>query len=676
MSDPSADPAPFASAEAYAEAVASLTEAAAHYYDGTGLDLTDADYDRGLEQVRATEAAHPDWTVAHGLFDEVAAGTGSGDVPHSSPMLSLDKTTDREGLTRWWERLQKLTGQETPPVVVEPKLDGIAIALTYEEGRLARVVTRGDGRAGEDVTWKVPTATVGLPAEVDTGRLPASVEVRGELVFTKDQFTVANDFRVAEGKPAFVNARNALAGSLRRDDLAAADRPAMSFFAYGSFGAGLEDVAHSEEMADLHDLGFGTARQLVDPEVSTTLDAVVARIEHIGAARADFPCDIDGAVIKADRSTDRAAAGETSAHPRWALAWKFPAEEASTTLLEIQIDVGRTGIHSLRARLEPVFVGGGTVTYATLHNPSDLEARDVRVGDTVVVRRAGDVIPEITGHIARPADSTPFVMPTDCIVCGEPLDQSEKRWRCTNRACRAGAGALLAYACSREALDIDGAGELTVLALLEAGLVKDLGDLAGLTVEQVATLPRFAETSATKLVDGIAAAQHQPLHRLLTALGIRMTGRRMCRRLSSHFDTLANLRAADVPALMEVEGVGERRAEIIRAELDALGPLLDRLAEQGWRTTDEQHGQRVAAADLPLTGQKVVITGAVPGYGRTEAQELAERLGAKVSGSVSKNTTLVVVGEGAGSKAAKAEQLGLRIEPGEWLAALGDEHPA
>lgn len=651
----------------YPQLVERLSEAAAAYYNGDGLTMADVDYDTGVDAVRAYEAANPSEAIPHRLFD-VAAGNTTGDVPHAVPMLSLAKATTDAELDAWWKRLDGLIGPNVG-LVVEPKLDGIAISAEYRDGRLFRVLTRGDGQAGEDVTARIPSGTVGLPR---TTGLASQITVRGEMVFTADQFAAANVFRVAEGKSPFVNSRNALAGSVRRDDLPADQRPPMTFFAYGASVA--ED--HTLLVNALDADGFETALHLgldvagLGIHPTTVLDMVKDRVSAIGAARASFPCDIDGAVIKVDSVRQQHDAGATSAHPRWAIAWKYAAEEASTTLLDIDVQIGRTGVHTPVARLDPVFVGGTTVTNVTLHNPSDLVARDVRPGDTVVVRRAGDVIPEITGHIVRPDGSQPWEMPTDCLRCGTELDQSEKRWRCVNRDCTAGAGALLVYACSRDALDIEGAGEGTITALLEAGLVRDLADLADLTVDQVAGLAGFGDVSARNLIDGVAAAKAQPLHRLVTALGIRMTGRRMSKRLAAHFGTLDNLRGAYENRIVEVEGIGPRRATVIRAELSALDPLLDRLVAQGWNTVDENYGVVRDETNLPLAGETVVVTGSVPGYGRNEVNDLIERLGGKSAGSVSKNTTLLISAGPGSSKHTKAVDLGVRIESPEWLAGL------
>lgn len=660
---------PYPTEADYLAAVAALSEAADAYYNGTGLLMADTDYDLGVTRIEATETIYPDWKVSHTLTGAVAAGTGVGDVPHSVRMLSLDKAHTLDAVSAWWNRT--VSGGNVD-VTLEPKLDGIAIAARYENGHRTLVLTRGDGTAGEDVTARIPTATVGLPETVD---VTDSFEVRGELVFTRDQFEAANKFRVGEGKPEFVNARNALAGSIRREDLPADVRPAVTFYVYDLISDTTEpDDLASARIQRLTGLGFLPVLNLAGAVTVVDLDDLHKSLNQIGERRAMYPFDIDGAVIKVDHRGIRDQLGATGSHPRWAIAFKYPAQEVTTILEDIEVAVGRTGIHSLRGRVQPVHVDGTTITYATLHNPSDLEARDVRPGDTVLIRRAGDVIPEITGHTHRPDNSAPWEMPTDCINCGQPLDQSEKRWRCVNRACTAGAGALLAYAVSRDALDIDGVGENAVVALIEAGLVTDLADLHTLTVEQVLTLEGFGQVSAQNLVDGIAASKAQPLHRLVTALGIRMTGRRMSARLAAHFGTLDTLRTATVDALQEVEGVGDRRATVIRAELDALEPLLDRLVAAGVNTEDINYGTDTTSGPKPLDDMKVCVTGTMTGpyagKSRTEMNELIETAGGKATGSVSKSTDLLVAGDAAGSKLAKATDLGVKVVTPDELAAL------
>lgn len=659
----------------YLAAVTELAAAAAAYYNGTGLLMADIDYDTGTARVAATEVAHPAWTVAHNL-ETVAAGTGTGDVEHSTPMLSLDKVMpdDPDRLTAWIARTAKTADRADVTFTVEPKLDGIAAAIHYTDGQLARIVTRGDGRAGEDITARFPTDRHGLPSTLPE---PVTVEVRGEVHLTDTQFEVANTRRVTvEGKTPFANSRNSLAGMLRREDLDAADRPAVSVAIYSIHGTAADryDTA-TAALEWARSLGFTPALGLAGTATAVPAAAIEDAVAAIGAARETLDFDIDGAVIKVDDIALRDELGATGSHPRWAVAVKYPAQEATTILEDIEVQVGRTGIHSLRGRLTPVEVHGVVVEYATLHNPSDLETRDVRPGDTVIVRRAGDVIPEIVGHTHRPADSQPWIMPTECIACGTALDTSEKRWRCLNRDCTAGRGALLAYAVSRDALDIDGVSEALLAALGDK--VTDIGDLYTLTETDIASLDGYGTTSAANAIAAINTARTQPLARLVTALGIRMTGRRMSRRLAAHFGTLARLSAATEVELAEVEGVGPRRATTIRSELDALAPLLARLEAAGINTVDENWNPETGTAtdasndDGPLAGHKIVITGAVPGYSRTEAGEYAESLGAKVTGSVSKNTTLVVVGDGAGAaKLTKAETLGVPVMPADEFAAL------
>jgi DNA ligase (NAD+) len=650
--------------------------------------MVDADYDAGLDAVRAFEDENPAEAMAHTLFD-VAAGTSSGgDVKHAVPMLSLSKATVPGEIGAWLDRVKPISdsvGSGATIMVVEPKLDGLAISAIYEGGKLVRVITRGDGLTGEDVTDRLPADVVGLPRSINTND---RFEARGEMVFTKDQFVVANDYRVnVMGKAPFVNARNAVAGSIRRDGIPASERPPMTFFAYDAV-ASTETLAaaiNSPEVLTqgciyraLTNLGFSTAFALgedithEDMQVGSKYGpvAVLEAITTIGKVRDRFPCDLDGAVVKVNRLARQSELGMSSRTPKWAVAWKYAAEEATTYLLGIDVQVGRTGVHTPVARLDPVFVGGTTVTNVTLHNQEDLDRRDVRIGDKVIVRRAGDVIPEIVGHVARDPQSVPYRMPERCVSCNSPLDTSAARWRCVNASCEAGMGARVVYAASRDALDIEGLGDGVVGSLMDAGALRSITDLDGLTVAQIAAIPGLGETSGRKLTDEIAKAKGQPLHRLVTALGIRMTGRSLSRRISKHFGTLAAIQAASIDDLMSVEGIGEGRAETIRKELDDLDATINTLIAQGWNTEDENYG--VVNDDAkPLEGMKIVVTGSVPGLSRNEVAEFIERLGGKSSGSVSK-TTDVLVSDGPGSsKHTKAEALGVRIESPQWLLDQG-----
>ncbi|WP_027346870.1 NAD-dependent DNA ligase LigA [Hamadaea tsunoensis] len=660
---------PFPTPAAYAAAIEQARAAAQAYFAGGELMLDDGDYDALMARLSATERAEPDWKADDSPTSVVAAGMAvAGDVVHSEPMLSLDNIFSEDGLRTWSTRLERILGHPVERYTVEPKIDGLAIAATYADGELVRVATRGDGRAGEDVTAQT-RLVAGLPKKLSE---PVSIEVRGEVFMTDADFEVATERRVAHGEPPFANPRSAAAGSLRAQRVY--DVP-LSFFAYAAHG--LPDWAHSDGLDYLHKLGVSTvAQSSAGLALCDTVDAVYAAVGRIGTGRASLGFGVDGAVIKADSAADRSAAGASSKAPRWGIAYKFPADTRTTKLLGIEVQVGRTGVITPVAVLEPVQVGGVTVTSATLHNFADLVVRDVRVGDTVFVRRAGDVIPEITGAKLdeRAADAPEFTPPETCPRCGGEIDRAQKRWRCTNgRAC--GAMESLTYFTSRPAMDIEGLGGKILQSLIAAELVTDPADLYALDVATLIPLDRMGQVSATNLVTAIQNSKAQPMHRVLTGLGVRMTGRSMSRRLARHFGTMDDLLAADAAILQHVEGVGPERAAMIAAELVELAPLIRKLAAAGVNMTEPRTAVTPSADRLPLqkddgSPMTVVVTGSVPGLSRTEGNEAVERLGGKSSGSVSKKTDLVVVGEGAGSKADKAVELGVRVMTAEEFAEL------
>jgi DNA ligase (NAD+) len=681
---------PLPTVGAYRAAIDEIRAAAAAYYSGPDLAMDDATYDALMARVAATEASHPDWKAGDSPTETVAAGAGLAggvDVEHSSPMLSLDNVFGEDALRKWAARLEKLIGRPVGGYTVEPKIDGLAVAVRYVDGRLAQVATRGDGRAGEDVTGQARRA-VGLPHRL---REAVTLEVRGEVYMTDADFGEANAMRTGHGEPAFAHPRSAAAGTLRAQDRAY-DAP-LSFLAYavhGLDGAEGEPMRHSAAMAVLEDMGVATTAGM---PICATIDEVFAAVEALTARRGTLGFGVDGAVIKADQPQDRDLAGSSSRAPRWGVAYKFPADTRTTKLLNIEVQVGRTGIITPVAVLEPVQISGVIVTSATLHNFDDLTRRNVRVGDTVFVRRAGDVIPEVTGAKLdeRPADSAPFEPPARCPRCDGEIDRSQKRWRCTQgRAC--GAHESLAYYAARGSMDIEGLGDKIIDMLVRAGLVTDPADLYDLEVPALVGLDRMGDVSATKLVGNIQASKARPLSRVLTGLGVRMTGRAMSRRLARHFVTMQALVDAGVDDLQQVEGVGPERAVTIAAELAELAPLIARLAERGVNMT-EPGGPAAPAADagtanaatpaaaLPLrkpdgTPMTVVVTGSVPGLTRDEGNEAVETLGGRSSSSVSKRTDLVVVGDGAGSKAEKAKQLGIRILAADRFAALLDAYRA
>jgi DNA ligase (NAD+) len=673
VADPVVDPAvaaPFDAIEEYAAAIARIRAASVAYYQSADVLMDDAGYDALLARVAATEAVRPEWKVEGTPTETVAAGVPiGGDVVHSEPMLGLDNVFGEDELRKWAARLDKLVGHPVAGYTVEPKIDGLAIAARYTDGALTLVATRGDGVAGENVT-RIASRAAGLPTRLAE---PLTLEVRGEVFMTETDFAAANELRVAHEEPPFAHPRSAAAGTLRADQRVYA--APLSFLAYAVRGL---DLPHSAALAALERLGVATT--LGSPAgltICATLDEVVAAIARLTELRPSLGFGVDGAVVKADDPADRDTAGSSSRAPRWGISYKFPTDTRTTTLLAIDVQVGRTGVITPVAVLEPVVISGVTVTSATLHNFGDLVRRNVRVGDTVFVHRAGDVIPEITGAQleARPADSVPFEPPQACPRCGGEIDRTQKRWRCVQgRVC--GARQTLHYFATRDGMDIEHLGDKIIDQVVSIGLVTDPADLFDLDVPTLVGLDRMGEVSAGKLVASIQGAKDRPLSKVLTALGMRMAGRAMCRRLARSFGTMQALLDAPAEALQRVEGVGPERAVTIAAELADYRPVIEKLAARGVNM-DEPEAD--VPDSLPLqrpdgTPMRVVVTGAVPGLSRTEGNEAVERLGGKSSGSVSAKTDLVVVGEGAGSKAAKAAELGVATMPADEFAVLLAEH--
>ncbi|MFJ2950620.1 NAD-dependent DNA ligase LigA [Streptomyces sp. NPDC087226] len=674
-------------AAAYAQAVEDAVRAAAAYYEGGTSVLDDDAYDRLVRGISAWEAEHPDGILPDSPTGKVAGGAVEGDVPHTVPMLSLDNVFSAEEFTAWTASLSRRIGRDATRFGVGPKLDGLAIAARFSAGRLTRLITRGDGTAGEDVSHAIGTVE-GLPEQLSE---PVTVEVRGEVLMTSTQFEHANEVRTSHGGQPFANPRNAAAGTLRAKERVYT--VPMTFFGYGllplpgtdaPLAEKLNELAHSELMALAGDLGVHTSAGTAVPDVvAEGAEAVLERVGEIAALRAELPFGIDGIVIKADLAEDQRAAGSGTRAPRWAIAYKLPAVEKITRLLEVEWNVGRTGIIAPRGVLEPVVIDGSTITYATLHNPADITRRDLRLGDHVMVHRAGDVIPRIEAPVAhlRTGEERPIEFPESCPRCASEIDSSEERWRCAQgRNCHLVAS--LAYAAGRDQLDIEGLGGTRVVQLVEAGLVTDLADLFALQRDQLLALERMGETSTDNLLAALAKAKEQPLSRVLCALGVRGTGRSMSRRIARHFATMDHIRAADAESMQRVEGIGSEKAPTIVAELAELAPLIERLAAAGVNMTEPGATpppppgaeDEAPAEGGPLAGMTVVVTGAMTGslekLSRNEMNELIERAGGRSSSSVSKKTALVVAGEGAGSKRAKAEQLGLRLATPEEFAAL------
>jgi DNA ligase (NAD+) len=687
---------------AYAEAVQLAVDSAAAYYaDGTST-LDDDAYDRLVRGIAAYEAAHPEHVLPDSPTGKVAGGAVVGDVPHTIPMLSLDNVFSAEGLESWAAGLERRIGRPVAVWSVEPKLDGLAISARYRDGRLFRLVTRGDGAAGEDVSHCIGMI-VGLPGRLSE---PVTVELRGEVLMTHAQFEAANEARTGAGHPAFANPRSAAAGSMRtreRDyDVE------MTFFGYGALplrGDGpptpddlagrLRELPHGEIMALIAGWGAQTTQNtpMAAPVAGVTCDAlpeVQEQVERIAQRRAELEFGIDGIVVKADLAADQAAAGLSSRAPRWAIAYKLPATEKITRLVGVEWNVGRTGIIAPRAILEPVVVDGSTITYATLHNAGDIARRDLMIGDHVTVYKAGDVIPRVEAPVAhlRTGEETEIPIPDACPNCGGEIDDSQKRWRCAKgRACLAIAS--VRYAVGRDQLDIEGLGENRLDQMVEAGLITDFADLFTLERDQLLKLDRMGEVSTDNLLYAIALAKTKPLNKVFCALGVRGTGRSMSRRIARYFGTMDAIRAADAEAFQEVDGIGPEKAPVLVEEIAELGPLIDKLVAAGVNMTEPGVPGRAAAsstsasasadaaaepagAEGPLAGMSVVVTGAMSGplaeLTREQVNELVERAGGRASSSVSARTSLLVAGEKAGSKKAKAEKLGIEIVTPEEFA--------
>ena len=658
-------------------------EIEAHDYRYYVLDaptIPDAEYDRLMRELQRLEADFPDLVTDDSPTRRVGGQPLEGfeEVRHRTPMLSLANAFSEDEVRQFHERVRK--GLETDHVdyVAEPKLDGVAIALRYDGGRLAQAATRGDGATGEDVTANARTIAA-IPLRLKAGRgiakCPDVLEVRGEVYMPLAGFRAFNERARAEGGKELVNPRNGAAGSLRQlDSKLTAQRP-LAFFAYGVvYTAGLPD-SHYEALQQLREWGLP-----VNPEVRRVRDAdgCLAYYAEMGAKRADLPYEIDGVVFKVETREAQETLGFVSRAPRWAIAQKFPAQEEITRLLGIDVQVGRTGALTPVARLEPVFVGGVTVTNATLHNLDEIRRKDVRVGDWVVVRRAGDVIPEVARIVPerRAGEPEPFEMPTECPVCGSAVEREEGEavFRCTGGlVCRAQRIRSILHFASRRAMDIEGLGEKLVLQLVENDLVHSIADLYALDRETLAGLERMGEKSADNLLQELERSKQPPLDRLLYALGIREVGEVTATALARYFGSLEAVVAASEEALTEVPDVGPVVAGHVHAFFREAHNLdvLKQLEQAGLRWQPLES----AADEQPLAGQTWVLTGAL-GMPRARAKNLLEGLGARVTGSVSKNTDVVLAGEDPGSKLRKAESLGVEVLDEEAFRALLESHGA
>src|SRR5689334_684843 len=564
-----------------------LREASHRYYVLDAPTLSDAEYDRLFRELMQLEGEHPDLVTPDSPTRRVGAAPSEkfARVTHRRQMMSLANAMSEAEFLEFDARVRKLVGSEPVRYVVEPKLDGLAVTLTYEKGRFTQGATRGDGMVGEDVTQNLRTIKM-VPLQLE-GRPPAHFEVRGEVFINKRDFVRMNEEREKAGEPTFVNPRNCAAGSLRQlDPRMTAQRPLSIFFYEVGDTPGLAFATHWEKLGKLRELGLRTNPE---NELCDSLEEVQDKYRRMLEKRHDLPYEIDGSVIKVDSEDQRRRLGAVSRTPRWAIAWKFPAEEEATTVEEIFVSVGRTGALTPVAALKPVYVGGVTVGRATLHNEDELRRKDVRVGDRVFLRRAGDVIPEIVRVIleSRPADSKPWQMPKTCPECGTEVvrEEGEAVTRCPNPTCPAKTVARLRHFASRLAMDIEGLGIETSTQLIETGLVKTPADLCRLTYEQLVELDRFAELSAKNLLAAIEASKTRPLRRVIYALGIRMVGEATALALARRFGSLEALVAASVEDLQTVRDVGPEVARQVHGflALPEQQELIRRLLEAGVR---------------------------------------------------------------------------------------------
>ena len=668
-----------------AELRAQLQRHAHLYYVLDAPEIPDAEYDRLFHELQAIEAAHPELRTDDSPTQRVIGQVlpGLQPVRHAVPMLSIETETDTtpDGARRFDERVRNALGlaADAPPVdyAAELKFDGLAINLRYEHGVLVLAATRGDGETGEDVTQNV--RTIGqVPLRLHSVSAPV-IEVRGEVYMRRDRFEALNAAQRAAGEKTFVNPRNTAAGALRQLDPAVTSARPLSFFAYGLGDVQGWDVppTHSGLLDALAAMGLPVC---ADRVVAAGADGLVAFHAAIGARRDALPFDIDGVVYKVNDRALQQQLGFKTREPRWAVAHKYPAQEQMTLLRDIDIQVGRTGKLTPVAKLEPVFVGGTTVSNATLHNEDEARRKDVRIGDTVIVRRAGDVIPEVVGVVAerRPADAgEPFDLYRRlggrCPVCGSAIvrEEGEVDWRCSGGiSCPAQRKQAILHFAQRRALDIEGLGDKLVDQLVDGGVIRALPDLYRLGVASLAQLERMAERSAANVVAALEASKRTTLQRFLFGLGIRHVGETTARDLARHFGALDRLMDAPLERLLEVPDVGPTVAQSVRTFFDQPHnrEVVEQLRAAGV-TWDEHDGAAVATAGA-LGGRTFVLTGTLPTLSRDDAKALIEAAGGKVAGSVSKKTHYVVAGEEAGSKLDRARELGIEVLDEAGLRAL------
>ena len=625
-------------------------------------EVSDGQYDELMRELRAIEDEHPELVTPDSPTQRVGEPPAAGfaEVQHSRPMLSLANAFDDDEFLAWHRRVADLLEREEFEMVCELKYDGLAVALTYEDGIFVRGATRGNGLVGEDVTSNLRTIR-SIPLRV-LGEAPARFEVRGEVYFPKSEFRKFNEAREAQGLQTYANPRNTAAGSLRQlDPRSTAQRP-LDVFVYSiGYSEGAAYDTQWDTLEALAGLGFRVnGNNRLAPSMQEVLDFYHEWLEKFEDL--DYGCD--GVVMKVNDLDYQRHLGDVGREPRWAIAYKFPATQVVTQLLDIRVNVGRTGSINPYAVLEPVVIGGATVKQATLHNEDYIGSKGLLIGDWVVVERAGEVIPQIVSVVTgrRTGDERPFEMPTTCPVCDRPIvrPEGEAMSYCTNSACPAQVTRLLEHFVSRGAMDIEGMGGKTGVALIEQGLVQDVADLYYLEKESLLKLERMAEKSASNLLAGVARSKSRPLSRVLVALGIGHVGSEVADLLPRHFGTMEALMAATEEDLSAIPTVGPKIAASVVAYFRTEGnrKVIDKLRDAGVRLADEE---RAEPSEQVLAGLRFVVTGRLPGFSRSEIEGRIKDLGGSVGSSVSRNTSYLVAGEDAGSKLADAERLGVEV---------------
>ena len=645
-----------------------LVRANYEYYVQDAPTMSDYDYDHKLRRLEELEAAHPEWITPDSPTQRVGGQVSEGfqEVRHRVPLESLQDVFSMEELAEFDQRVREAV--QDVAYTVEPKVDGLSVALEYENGLFVRGATRGDGLVGEDVTENLRTIR-SIPLRLPEA-LPRLI-VRGEVYMPRTVFAQLNEAREQNGEPLFANPRNAAAGSLRQLDpkIAAARRLDAVLFNV-QYVEGRSFETHSESLDFLEQMRF----RVIPRKACASIKEAQEEVAAIGARKGDYPYDIDGAVVKVNSLSERTALGSTAKFPRWAAAFKYPPEQKEAQVLDIQVQVGRTGVLTPKASLSPVRLAGTTVTSASLHNQDYITEKDIRIGDTVLVQKAGEIIPEVVRVVKekRLSDSVPYHLPDHCPVCGAPVarDVDGVAIRCTGAECPAQLLRNLTHFASRDAMDIEGLGPAVVEALVNAGLVKAPGDLYHLQAEKVAQLERMGKKSAENLLAAIERSKENDLSRLLFAFGIRQVGQKAAKVLAVRFGNLDALRAATVEELTAVDDIGEITA---RSLVDWLHSpqaehLIATLKEAGVNMTSS-----VQIAGDKLAGKTFVLTGTLQRFSRSEAGERIEALGGKVSSSVSKKTSYVVAGEEAGSKLTKAQSLGIPVLTEEEFLTLLEE---